>query len=150
VLLDTAERTQPRLYALYVQGVTTGMRQSELIGLQWGDLDLGAGRLTVKRSVFKGKVSTPKTARGSRAVRLTRLAVDALIRHKNEHKTSKTCVFGTRNDTTLDCANFHHDHRQRLLDDAGCVESRYSPTISPQHLHPRAVVAQHERRTPPL
>lgn len=30
-LLDTAKQTQPRLYALYVLGVTTGMRQSELI-----------------------------------------------------------------------------------------------------------------------
>jgi integrase len=119
VLLDTAERTQPRLYALYVLGVTMGMRQSELIGLQWGDLDLGVGRLTVKRLVLKGKVSTPKTARGSRTVRLTRLAVDALMRHKNEHKTSETWVFSTKSGTTLDCANFHRDHWQRLLDDAG-------------------------------
>ncbi len=119
VLLDTAQRTQPRLYALYVLGVTTGMRQSELLGLQWADLDLGAGRLTVKRSVFKGKVNAPKTARGSRTVRLTRLAVDALMRHKNEHKTSETWVFSTKNGTTLDCGNFHRDHWRRLLDDAG-------------------------------
>lgn len=80
VLLNTARESQPRLYALYVLGVTAGLRQSELIGLQWGELDLSGGRLTVKRSVFKGKVSTPKTARGSRTVKLTGLAVDALIR----------------------------------------------------------------------
>jgi integrase len=119
VLLDSAKRTQPRLYALYVLGVTTGMRQSELIGLRWSDLQLPDARLTVKRSVFKGKISTPKTARGSRTVRLTRLAVDALIRHKNEHKTSETWVFSTRNGTPLDCGNFHRDHWQRLLEDAG-------------------------------
>jgi integrase len=118
-LLDTAERKQPRLYALYVLGVTTGMRQGELIGLQWNDLDLGAGRLTVKRSVFKGKIGTPKTARGSRTVRLTRLAVDALTRHKNQHKTSESWVFSTRNGTPLDCGNLHRDHWQRLLDEAG-------------------------------
>ncbi len=123
ILLDTAERTQPRLYALYVLGVTTGLRQSELLSLQWSDVDLGVGRLTVKRSVFKGKVNTPKTARGSRTVILTRLAVDALIRHKSEHKTSETWVFSTKNGTTLDCGNFHRDHWRRLLDDAGlpCV-----------------------------
>jgi integrase len=119
VLLDTAEATQPRLYALYVLGVTTGMRQSELIGLQWGDLQLTEARLTVKRSVFKGKIGAPKTARGSRTVRLTALAVDALIRHKNEHKRSDLWIFSTRNGTPLDCGNFHRDHWQRLLDDAG-------------------------------
>src|SRR5215208_189691 len=119
VLLDTAEATQPRLYALYVLGATTGMRQSELIGLQWGDLQLTEARLTVKRSVFKGKIGTPKTARGSRTVKLTAFAVDALIRHKNEHKQSDLWVFATRNGTPLDCGNFHRDHWQRLLDDAG-------------------------------
>jgi integrase len=118
-LLTTAKEMQPRLYALYVLGVTTGMRQSELIGLQWSDLDFGVGRLTVKRSVFKGKISTPKTARGSRTVRLTRLAVDALIRHKNEHKTSALWVFATRNGTTLDCSNFHCDYWRRLIEHAG-------------------------------
>src|SRR5215218_2120714 len=119
VLLNTARESQPRLYALYVLGVTVGLRQSELIGLQWGELDLSGGRLTVKRSVFKGKVSTPKTARGSRTVKLTGLAVDALIKHKNEHKNSDTWVFATRNGTPLDCGNFHRDHWQRLLVDAG-------------------------------
>jgi integrase len=119
VLLSAASETQPRLYALYALAITTGLRQSELIGLQWGDLDLNHGRLTVKRTVFKSKISTPKPARGSRMVRLTRLAVDALIRHKNEHKTSETWVFSTKHGTTLDCGNFHRDHWQRLLDDAG-------------------------------
>ena len=118
VLLDTAERTQPRLYALYILGVTTGMRQSELIGLQWGDLQLTDARLAVKRSVFKGKVGTPKTARGSRTVKLTAFAVDALIRHKNEYKQSDVWVFATRNGTPLDCGNFHRDHWQKLLADS--------------------------------
>jgi integrase len=39
VLLATAKELQPRLYALYVLGVTMGLRQGELIGLQWNDLD---------------------------------------------------------------------------------------------------------------
>ncbi len=125
VLLDTAKETQPRIYALYVLGVTTGMRQSELIGLQWSDLQLSDARLTVKRSVFKGKVSTPKTARGSRTVRLTRLAVDALIAHKNEHRNSNLWVFATRNGTTLDASNFHAHHWRRLLKDAGLPSTSF-------------------------
>src|SRR5690606_33592153 len=36
-----------RLHALYVLAVTTGMRQGELLGLSWRDVDLDAGRLYV-------------------------------------------------------------------------------------------------------
>jgi hypothetical protein len=38
-----------RLYALYVLAVTTGLRQGELLGLQWTDLNLKAGRLSVNQ-----------------------------------------------------------------------------------------------------
>ena len=116
VLLSVAKETQPRLYALCVLGVTAGLRQAELIGLQWSDLDLERSRLTVKRTVFKGKVNAPKTARGSRTVRLTRLAVEALPQHRSN---SDVWVFSTRNGTPLDCGNFHRDHWQPVLVRAG-------------------------------
>jgi integrase len=118
VLLATAKATQPRLYALYVLGVTAGLRQSELIGLRWFDLDLKGSRLTVKRSVFKGKVNAPKTARSSRIVRLAGLAVDALREHRKNHP-GDSWVFPTRNGTPLDCGNFHRDYWKPLLRRAG-------------------------------
>ena len=40
ILLEAAQGTE--LYALYVLAVTTGMRQGELLGLKWEDLDLEA------------------------------------------------------------------------------------------------------------
>ena len=119
VLLATAKETQPRLYALYVLGVTTGMRQSELIGLRWSDLDMEGSRLTVKRSVFKGKVNAPKTARSTRTVRLTGLAVKALREHGANHRASDSWVFSTRNGTPLDCGNLHRDYWKPLLRRAG-------------------------------
>jgi integrase len=124
VLLATARATQPRLYALYVLGVTTGMRQSELIGLMWSDLDLKGSRLTVKRSVFKGKVNAPKTARSSRTVRLTGLAVDALREHRTNHP-GDSWVFPTRNGTPLDCGNFHRDYWKPLLRKAGLPDETF-------------------------
>jgi integrase len=39
-----------RLEALYVVAVTTGLRQGELLGLRWADMDLEAGKLAVRRS----------------------------------------------------------------------------------------------------
>jgi integrase len=76
-LLATAKETQPRLFALYTLAITAGLRQSELIGLQWGDLDLHNGRLTVKRSVFKGKINAPKTAIKDNEVNTNSFLTDA-------------------------------------------------------------------------
>ena len=53
-----------RLEAFWVLAVTTGMRNGELLGLQWKDVDLDADTLRVRRSVFNGVVSAPKTPKG--------------------------------------------------------------------------------------
>jgi integrase len=119
VLLATAKVAQPRLYALYVLGVTAGLRQSELIGLRWNDLDMEGSRLTVKRSVFKGKVNPPKTARSNRTVRLAGLAVKALREHRVNRRAGAPWVFSTRNGTPLDCGNLHRDYWKPLLRRAG-------------------------------
>jgi integrase len=55
-LLPAAKETQPKFYALYVLACTTGMRQGELLGLQRGDLDLIAGTVTIRRTIFNGVV----------------------------------------------------------------------------------------------
>jgi integrase len=65
-LLDTARDPQPGFYALYVLAVTTGMRSGEILGLQWQDVDLDAGTWQVRRTVFNGAISTPKTSRSNR------------------------------------------------------------------------------------
>jgi integrase len=38
----------------------TGLRQGELLALRWEDVDLHAGKLTVRRSVTRGKVTDPE------------------------------------------------------------------------------------------
>jgi integrase len=54
-----------RLEALYVLAVTTGMRQGELLGLKWQDVELEAGTLGVRRTLTRrgGKMALgePKT-----------------------------------------------------------------------------------------
>src|SRR5436305_136574 len=55
-------------HALYVLALTTGMRQGELLGLRWGDVDFKAGTLAVRRALQwqrgTGLVFTePKTPR---------------------------------------------------------------------------------------
>jgi integrase len=83
-LLQAAEGN--RLEALYVLALTTGMRQGELLGLRWHDLDLDRGALQIRGSLQRiGKTLTvvaPKTDRSRRQVTLSAMAVAALRRHR--------------------------------------------------------------------
>ena len=77
-----------RLYALYVLAVTTGLRQGELLGLQWTDIDLKAARLSVnhilEEATTKGspRLAEPKTPTSRRRIDLPKLAVAALQQHR--------------------------------------------------------------------
>jgi integrase len=74
-----------RLEALYLLALHTGLRQGELLGLRWSDVDLDQGRLQVRRirSAAKGAptFTTPKNNK-SRSVRLTARAVQTLRDHR--------------------------------------------------------------------
>ena len=74
-----------RLEALYVLAVTTGLRQGELLGLKWEDVDLEDGTLQVRRTLTTAKggpqLTAPKTKGSRRIVRLTQSAVKALRSH---------------------------------------------------------------------
>src|SRR5215218_7988906 len=114
-LLDTAWDTQPYYYPLYMLAVTTGMRSGEILGLQWRDVDLDAGTLQVRRTVFNGAVSTPKTARSNRGIKLPKIAVETLRRHPR----SSEWVFSSKNSTSLSVHNLHNRSWKPLLRDAG-------------------------------
>ena len=63
-------------------GLKSGLRQGELIGIQWADLDLQRGTLRVNRTIWRGKEGLPKGGR-ERAVDLPASAVDALKAHRH-------------------------------------------------------------------
>jgi integrase len=75
-----------RYEALYVAAVHTGLRQGELLGLRWSDVDLEAGRLSVKRSLkvtADGQAfGAPKNQASRRSVPLNKTVVSALWAHK--------------------------------------------------------------------
>jgi integrase len=51
--------------ALYILATITGMRQGELLGLKWGDIDLDEGTSRVRRTLWEGKITPPKTAKAN-------------------------------------------------------------------------------------
>jgi len=48
---------------MILTALRTGMRHGELIGLRWEDVDLVAGRITVRQNVVNGKIGTPKSGK---------------------------------------------------------------------------------------
>lgn len=77
-----------RLHALYCLAVHSGLRQGELFGLTWADVDLDNGTVTVRRTLteLNGRLEdgTPKSKAGRRTVELPPVTIDALIAHKRQ------------------------------------------------------------------
>jgi integrase len=75
------------LHPVAVVAAHTGMRRGEILGLQWGDIDLEGGKLTVKRSLEETRsgglrLKPPKTKHSRRTIELHEDAVAVLRAHK--------------------------------------------------------------------
>jgi integrase len=68
-----------RSYLLYVLAIHRGVRRGELLGLQWDDVDLDAGKLSVRRTLSETgpKFEKPKNGKG-RLVELSPTAIKLL------------------------------------------------------------------------
>lgn len=84
-LLIEAVRDRP-LGSLIITALSTGLRQGELLGLQWGDIDLNHGTLSVRRTVIRVpgglRFAEPKTERSRRTLPLPGIAIEALRRQR--------------------------------------------------------------------
>ena len=76
-----------RLAVLWRLVVATGIRRGEACGLAWDDVDLGAGLMTISRSmgVDHGELflKSPKSAAGHRTIGLDPVTVEALRSHQH-------------------------------------------------------------------
>lgn len=83
-----------RLYPLFLLALGTGMRKGELLALQWQDVDLNAGEITVRRNLVKNEagqyeVGAPKTETGKRHIPLASDAVEALQAHQTAEQRGR-------------------------------------------------------------
>jgi integrase len=77
--------------ALFTLALATGMRQGELLGLKWQDINFSTGTLQVRRiltripSETSGKVyieAEPKTEKSRRSITVASFALEALSQHR--------------------------------------------------------------------
>lgn len=80
-------------YPFVLTAFATGARPGELVGLQWGDVDIQAGKLMVRRSRTLHEDNAPKTEGSERTIDLHAAVVAVLARLKPLHATDTTPVF---------------------------------------------------------
>jgi integrase len=83
--------------ALYYLAIHTGMRQGELFGLKWTDLQWDKGELRIQRQVkrvpSKGwTFADPKTKKGRRTIKLGDEILKLLSAHKKRQDAQKVVV----------------------------------------------------------
>jgi integrase len=130
---------EDRLEALYVVALHCGLRQGELFGLRWSDVDLEEGTLRVNRSLSRTKdgpvFTIPKTAKSRRTLRLTNGAVEVLKRHSERQAQEivkmdtlyedQGLMFASEVGTPLNRHNVNSRSFKRLLVRAGLPNIRF-------------------------
>jgi integrase len=133
----SAVRGDPR-EPIYVLAITTGLRQGELLGLGWDDIDLDRKELRVRRGLQRVSghliFVEPKTSGSRRAVSLTSLAVEALLAQRARQRELRLLagsrwrdgglVFTTGIGTPLEPRNVLRDF-QLALERAGLARRRF-------------------------
>lgn len=128
-----------RLYPLYVLAVTCGLRQGELLGLKWEDVDLKAGILQVKRQLqwIKGGFifREPKSTKSRRTITLPTLALSTLKKHRKIQAQERLAlgeawqdyglVFCTEIGTPLNPSNIFNRSFKPLLEKAKLPRIRF-------------------------
>ncbi len=125
--------------ALYHLAVVTGLREGEIFGLKWSDLDWEKRRLKIQRQAYRvpkqGMVFTsPKTQSGVRALMVGQVTIDKLREHQERQQLEKTVagerwqendlIFPTVIGTPQDPHNLLKEFKE-LLQKAGLPEMRF-------------------------
>jgi integrase len=83
---------------LVLLAASTGLRQSEIIGLKWGDIDFERGTMSVIRSIVYGVVGPCKTESSQKPVPMHPTLADALMqwRKRCTYIKSEDWVFASK------------------------------------------------------
>jgi integrase len=88
ILLETAEGSP--YYPVIYAALNTGLRQAELLGLRWRDIELDMYSISVNRVLYKRRgvceFKEPKTDRSRRRVRMTPKLASYLASYKGEQE----------------------------------------------------------------
>lgn len=118
--------------ALYNLACHTGMRQSELLGLKWRDVDIDGRALSVRRAVVevsgRPTLRPPKTRKGERRIELPRTCVAALRAHRSRLRATphgEVLVFSDSKGGPIRRQNFTRRHWWPMREEARLGQMRF-------------------------
>ena len=88
-IINALEKEPTHIRAVISVALYTGARRGEIVGLKWDDIDLDAGTLSIKRSVYKphgepAREKPPKTVSSIRTIAIPQVLCEILREHKSE------------------------------------------------------------------
>jgi integrase len=127
-----------RLEAIYTVALALGLRQGEILGLRWDDVDLDAGTVRIRNSLQRlgpgWELVEPKSARSRRTIAMPAIATAALRAHRIRQLEERVWagsrwqehgfVFTSTIGTPLNGSNVTHRF-QVLLETAGLPHQRF-------------------------
>jgi len=129
---------EDRWAVLFAIALKTGMRPEEYLGLQWKDIHLQRGTVTVQRALVwrngqQWRFGEPKTSRSRRSIPIATSLTQALIEHKRRQAEERLkagpayqnldLVFATKDGGPLMRRNLVRRHFKPILKRAGLDES---------------------------
>jgi integrase len=135
IFLEVASRD--RFEALYVLAIHCGLREGELLGLKWDDLDLEVGTLSVCRTLSEtkevGRMFEPPKNSNGRSTKLTPGGIEALrdhlarqleeIKRAGDRYKDQGLVFPSQTGTPMNAKNLTARSFKPLLAEAGLPRS---------------------------
>ena len=132
-------RRSSRYYVLYLAAILTGMRQGELLGLRWQDVDLAYGIASVRQTFYRlaGQqiFKEPKSAKSRRTVALPPILVEELRKVREQQAQNREAlgdmfedndlVFCQYNGKPLHATNVIRRDFRRTIERAGVPRIRF-------------------------
>lgn len=118
-----------RLEALFVLALTSGMREGELLGLRWVDVDWKGAAINVQRALDRdGHLTEPKSRAARRRIELPQGTLAALREHRKQQLADGAAgalIFSDRAGNPLRKSNFIRRDFKPLLKKADLPDIRF-------------------------
>jgi integrase len=108
--LDAIDKHYAQWRAIFWIALRAGLRRGEIFALQWDDVDLIARILTVRRSVYRGKLVAPKGGR-ERSIPMTGQLTQVIKAHRSATMLKSEFLFPKE----AGSLSKHQDHIDRPL-----------------------------------
>lgn len=111
---------------LFLTAILTGMRQGEVLGLKWTDVNFTTKQINVRRTFNHGRYFEPKTKQSIRSIDLAPILIKELAAWKLISAGQNSgLVFPTETETPICCSNMVRRHFNPSLKKAGISHIKF-------------------------